>query len=100
MMITKKHLPRRTFLRGAGVAMALPFLDGMVPAFAAAKSTAANPVRRLGVVYIPNGTNMGEWTPKTEGALELTRILRPLAAHRDQMLVLSGMGNRQADSLG
>ena len=98
MFITRKHLHRRTFLRGAGAAIALPFLDGMVPAFAAAGH--ATPVRRLGVVYIPNGTNMAEWTPKTEGALDLSRILQPLSPHRDQVLVLSGMSNRQADNLG
>jgi hypothetical protein len=98
MFITKKHLPRRTFLRGAGAAIALPFLDGMVPAFAAAGST--TPARRLGVVYIPNGTNMADWTPKADGALELSRILQPLTPYRNQVLVLSGMSNRQADNLG
>ena len=87
MIITKKHLPRRTFLRGLGVTLALPLLDGMVPAFAA-----ATPVRRLGVVYVPNGIFMEKWTPVAEGAaFEITSTMEPLAPFRDQILVLSGL---------
>ena len=58
MIVTKRSLPRRTFLRGAGAALALPLLDAMVPALTASAKTAANPVRRLGVIYVPNGMAM------------------------------------------
>ncbi|MDP6580380.1 MAG: DUF1552 domain-containing protein [Vicinamibacterales bacterium] len=92
MIITKKAIPRRTVLRGLGVSLALPLLDGMVPAFAALRNTAANPVRRLGVVYVPNGMMMNDWTPATEGAgFEYSTILKPLEPFRDQVQVLSGM---------
>ena len=65
--ITKKHLPRRTFLRGAGVAIALPLLDSMVPAGTALAQTAANPKSRLGCIYVPHGATMDKWTPATVG---------------------------------
>lgn len=92
MIITRKAIPRRTVLRGLGASLALPLLDGMVPAFAGARNTAATPVRRLGVVYVPNGMMMPDWTPATEGAgFEYTRILKPLEPFRDQVQVLSGM---------
>lgn len=92
MIITKMALPRRTFLRGMGAAVALPLLDAMVPALTAAAATPASPVRRLGVVYVPNGMSMDDWTPATEGAsFALTPILQPLAAFRDRMLVVSGL---------
>ena len=68
MIITKKSLPRRTFLRGMGVSLALPLLDAMVPALSAMAQTAANPVRRLGVVYVPNGMSMESWTPTSCGS--------------------------------
>ena len=64
---TKRALPRRTFLRGLGVSVALPLLDGMVPAFAAQRTTAARAVKRFGAVYVPNGVEMRMWTPKGEG---------------------------------
>jgi len=92
MFITKMSLPRRTVLRGMGTALALPLLDAMLPAFSAIARTAAAPVRRLGVVYVPNGMAMEYWTPAATGAgYELTPILQPLAAFRNQMLVLSGL---------
>ena len=92
MMIFKKAIPRRAFLRGMGAAVALPWLEGMVPAFAAARGTAAKPVLRLGVVYVPNGIIMSQWTPKAEGAaFELTPTLQPLAPFREQLSVLSGL---------
>ena len=69
MMIFKKAIPRRTFLRGAGTALALPMLDSMVPALAAAGNTAAKPPVRLGYVYVPVGRIMDKWLPKTEGFL-------------------------------
>jgi hypothetical protein len=90
MIITKHALPRRTFLRGVGATLALPFLDAMVPALKGAEVT--TPVRRLGVVYVPNGMSMPYWTPATQGAgFELTPILQPLAPFRDQMLVLTNL---------
>ena len=64
MIITRKAIPRRTVLRGLGASLALPLLDGMVPAFAAIRNTAAAPVKRLGVVYVPNGMMMNHWTPR------------------------------------
>jgi hypothetical protein len=64
MFITKMAMPRRTFIRGLGATLALPLLDGMIPAFAAA----ANPVRRLSVAYVPNGIQMEQWIPSAEGA--------------------------------
>ena len=77
MMITKKALPRRTFLRGAGAALALPLLDAMVPAMTALAATPGNPVRRLGFVYIPMGANISQWTPAGSGGLgELSLSLR------------------------
>ncbi len=92
MMITKKALPRRTVLRGIGATLALPLLDGMVPAFAAIRNSAAHPVRRFGVFYVPNGMAMQHWTPETEGAgFEITRLLKPLEAYRDQMTVMTGL---------
>ena len=68
MIIFKKALPRRTFLRGVGAAVALPLLDSMIPALDATRALAAQPARRLGVVYVPNGMAMRSWTPATEGA--------------------------------
>jgi hypothetical protein len=92
MMITKKAIPRRTVLRGIGACLALPLLDGMVPAFAAIRNSAANPVRRFGVVYVPNGMAMKHWTPEGEGTgFEITRLLDPIAAYRDQMTLLTGL---------
>ena len=67
MTVSKKAISRRTVLRGIGISLALPFLDSMMPALKAARKTAANPVRRFGVVYVPNGIAMKYWTPATEG---------------------------------
>ena len=98
MIIFKKAIPRRTFLRGAGVSLALPFLDAMVPAFAA--SNEAKVPLRLGYVYLTTGRIMENWTPKTEGIdFELTPSLEPFAAFKEQMLVLSGMDIKCADLL-
>jgi Protein of unknown function (DUF1552) len=96
MFISKKHLPRRTFLRGVGVTMALPLLDSMIPAQTPLINTAANPKLRLGYLYIPHGAVMNAWTPKTEGALELTRILAPLKPVQDQVVVVSGLAHKNA----
>ena len=79
MFITKKHLSRRTFLRGAGVTMALPLLDAMIPASTALAQTAAAPRLRMGFIYFPHGAVMNEWTPAAEGTnFELSTILKPL----------------------
>ena len=92
MIITKKALPRRTVLRGLGTAMALPLLDSMVPAFTALAQTEARPKPRLGVVYVPHGAVMNNWTPATQGTgFEFTTILQPLSAHREHLTVLSGL---------
>jgi hypothetical protein len=92
MIVTKKSLSRRTLLRGLGAAVALPFLDGMVPALTRPVRAAA-PVHRLSVVYVPNGIVMSDWTPSTDGALELTPILRPLAPFQNRLIVVSGLRN-------
>jgi hypothetical protein len=92
MIITNMSLPRRTVLRGLGAAVALPLLDAMVPAASALSRTAANPPRRFGVVYVPNGIAMEHWTPTQEGrGFDLTPILQPLAPFQDQMTVVSGL---------
>ena len=94
MIITQKALPRRTFLRGIGATLALPLLDSMVPALAAAPAAAQSPAR-LSFVYIPNGVIMDQWTPGALGShYELPKILEPLAPFRDDMLVLSGLAHR------
>jgi hypothetical protein len=90
--ITSKSLPRRTVLRGLGATLALPFLDSMVPAFSLRGLANGKPVHRFQTFYVPNGMAMEYWLPKGEGAaFELSPILEPLAAYRDQMLVLSGL---------
>ncbi len=94
MFITKKHLPRRTFLRGAGTALALPLLDAMVPAMAAERLTAAAPVRRLGFIYFPLGVDRERWQPEGAGdGYRFSEALEPLAAHRDKFVVLSGLSS-------
>src|SRR6185436_20583267 len=97
MVITKKYIPRRTFLRGAGAVLALPVLDAMTPALSAETK---RPIR-MGFIQVPNGImNLkNEWAPKAEGALEITRILEPLADFRDRMVVMSGLDNQQAAGL-
>ena len=81
MFITKKHLPRRTFLKGLGVTMALPLLDAMIPARTALAQTAAAPKLRAGFIYFPHGAVMSQWTPEKTGTdLEFTPILKPLEA--------------------
>jgi hypothetical protein len=101
MFITKTALPRRTFLRGVGVTLALPLLDAMVPALTAMAKTAAAPVRRLGCIYHGNGTIHRDWIPATTGkGFELSPILKPLAAVKDQLVVISGLDHHEADSKG
>ena len=97
MFITQKHLPRRTVLRGLGATLALPLLDGMVPAYAAMRNTAANPVRRLGAFYVPNGMEMRRWTPQGDGHnFEFSPILQPLAPFREHVNVLTGLCDNPA----
>ncbi len=92
MIITKKAIPRRAVLRGIGATLALPLLDGMVPALSAIRTTAARGMRRFGVVYVPNGMAMEHWTPMGDGtAFEFSPILRPMAPFRDRTLVLTGL---------
>jgi hypothetical protein len=101
MIITKMALPRRTFLRGVGATLALPLLDAMVPALTAAAKTPASPVPRIGFIYTPNGVIQAQWTPAREGAgFALSPILEPLAPFRDQVVVVSGLAHRQAESFG
>jgi hypothetical protein len=97
MVITKKYIPRRTFLRGAGAVLALPVLDAMTPALSA---ETARPIR-MGFIQVPNGImNLkNEWAPKAEGPLEMTRILEPLADFKDRMVVMSGLDSQQAAGL-
>jgi hypothetical protein len=97
MFITKKHLSRRTFLRGAGVTIGLPLLDAMVPAWTALAQTAAAPRPRMGFMYLPHGAIMEQWTPTAEGAgFELTPILKPLAPFQKQLTIVSGLENKPA----
>jgi hypothetical protein len=99
--ITKKHLSRRTLLQGIGTTLALPLLDSMIPALTAQTKTAAAPLQRLGFVYIPHGAVMDKFTPAATGSgFEFTPVLKPLEAHRDNILVLSNLCHHQADSLG
>jgi len=96
MFITRKHLSRRTLLRGLGASMALPLLDSMIPALAAGASTA--PVRRLGVFYVPNGMSMPYWFPKAEGPLEqLPATLQSLAEFKDRILLMGGLADESAN---
>lgn len=94
MFISKKHLSRRTLLRGAGAAIALPLLDSMIPAGIALAKTAANPVPRLGCIYMPHGATMAYWTPTRTGKdFEFTPILKPLEQYRSHLNVISGLAN-------
>ncbi len=99
MFLTKKHLSRRTVLRGLGVSIGLPLLDAMIPAHTALAKTAAKAQPRMGFFYLPHGAVMSEWTPKGEGTqFELSRILKSLEPFRSQLTVVSGLGNKPADS--
>ena len=97
MVITKLVLPRRTFLRGIGATLALPFLDAMVPAL----SARAPETPRFAAVYVGNGMNMFDWTPPTAGAgFELSPIQQPLEPFRRRLLILSGLDNYPATDQG
>jgi hypothetical protein len=97
MFITKKHLSRRTVLRGLGASVALPLLDAMIPAHTAIAKTAAAPKPRMAFIYFPHGAVMDKWTPKAEGAnFDLPPILAPLAPFQKQLTIVSGLENKSA----
>src|SRR5882724_7081434 len=92
MIITKRFLPRRTFLRAVGATMALPLLEAMVPAATPLAQTAANPVRRLGFVFMPMGADLPRWTPPNPHDLnELSPILSSLAPVKDHVTAISNL---------
>ena len=97
MVITKIALPRRTFIRGMGAVVALPFLDAMVPALSAASKSAP----RFAAVYVGNGVNPFGWVPEAEGkGFAFSPSLTPLEAFRENVLVLSGLDNYPATDQG
>jgi len=99
MFISKKHLSRRAVLRGAGVSIALPLLDAMIPASTALAQTAAAPNPRLGFIYFPHGAVMQDWVPKQTGTnFEYSRILKPLQPLNEYVTVVSGLRNKGGES--
>jgi len=95
MFLSKKHLSRRTLLKGAGAAVALPLLDAMIPAGTAMAQTAAKPSLRLGFVYFPHGALQNEWQPKEIGRdFEFPFIIKPLEPLRDHVTIISGLRNK------
>src|SRR5690348_15765798 len=98
MIITRKAIPRRTFLRGMGATVALPLLDAMVPSMTALARTAAEPVRRIGFIYIPMGCDITRWTPaSTDGTLKtLSPVLQSLEPFVDQLTVIDNLELRNA----
>jgi hypothetical protein len=111
MIITKKALPRRTFLRGIGVTVALPLLDAMIPAATALAKTAAKPATRLGFIYVPNGAAMMYWQPEgfewtretwlgEQPIGKLSPSLAPLEPFKEQIIVPLGLTQQQAESFG
>jgi len=101
MIALKKALSRRTVLRGLGTTIALPLLDAMVPALTALQKTPAAPVRRLGVVYHPNGVIYENWLPKGTGRdFTLSPVLEPLEPFKNQLIVVTNLSSHQAEALG
>ena len=97
MYVTKKHLPRRTFLRGAGVTLALPLLESMVPAFTPLRMTAAAPVRRFVGIWHPHGASPGYWSPLQEGRdFTFSFITKPLEPFRNRVVLISGLDMPEA----
>ena len=97
MFITKKYLSRRTLLRGFGSGVALPLLDAMIPAATALEKTAANPTPHMGFIYFPHGAVMNKWTPEKVGRdFELPQIIAPLEPFKEQLTIVSGLGNKPA----
>lgn len=101
-MSPRFHIPRRTFLKGLGTAVALPLLESMAPVRAmAAEAAATTKPMRTAFVYVPNGVNMPDWTPAAEGALdELPFILEPLSSLKSELNILTGLAHRKADPNG
>ena len=104
-MSNKWHIHRRKFLRGLGAAVALPMLDAMAPSLAsvasAASSSPAGFPKRMAFIYVPNGVTLPHWTPTAVGGdYELPRILKPLAAHKNDFNVLTGFAQSQGLALG
>jgi hypothetical protein len=98
MFITKKHIPRRAFLHGTGVALALPFLESMMPAQTPLRNTAANPKTRFTGIFVPHGAAPGYWVPKTEGkGFEFSMIMKPLEPFRDHTVIMSGLWSKSAE---
>ena len=98
MFNAKKHIPRRTFLYGTGVTLALPFLEAMLPAQTPLRAAAANPKTRFTGIFFPHGMAPGYWVPKTEGTnFELPFIMEPLQPLRDHAVILSGLHARSAE---
>src|SRR5580658_7308467 len=101
MIITKRHIPRRTFLRGMGVAVSLPLLDSMIPAQTPLAKTAANPQIRLGLCFMPHGAVMANWTPIGDGTnFKLSRTLAPLEPYKDHLVVVSNLAHKNAAPAG
>jgi hypothetical protein len=99
MFISKKHMPRRTFLRGAGATIALPLLDAMLPASTAFAETAAKPRTRYAFVHLPHGAIMSQWTPTTVGKdFDLSPILKSFEPYKSYMTVVSNLDHRMATS--
>src|SRR5262245_45649982 len=99
MVITRIALPRRTFIRGMGATLALPFLDAMAPAMSASRTVSASP--RFAALYCGNGANMDDWTPATAGVgFAFSPILKPLEPFRDRTLVFTGLDNFPATDQG
>src|SRR6516162_5317381 len=93
----KKHLSRRTFLRGAGVTLALPLLDSMIPAQTPLAKTAGTPKSRFCGIYIPHGATMDKWTPAQDGSgFEFTESLKPLEKLRERILIVSNLAHPSA----
>lgn len=99
MFITKKHISRRTLLRGAGATLALPLLDAMIPAATAQSQTAAVPPPRFFAGFVPHGAAPGYWVPETEGALaaELPFIWKPLEQYKDHLTIMTGLHSTSAE---
>ena len=97
MFVTKRHIPRRTFLRGAGVTLALPLLESMVPALTPARLTAAAPVRRFVGIWHPHGASPGYWSPLQEGKdFAFSYITKPLEPFRNRVVLISGLDMPEA----
>src|SRR5258706_3582802 len=97
MSLTKKHIPRRKFLRGAGVTLALPLLESMVPALRPLRLTAATPPKRFVGIWHPHGASPGYWSPLQEGKdFAFSFITKPLAPFRNRVVLISGLDMPEA----